>query len=187
MQLRNKRIATMCVLLVAARLGWAQSSDSSTSTDTVPHLVKFSGTVKDDAGHPRAGIAGITFALYKDQQGGAPLWMETQNVALDSAGRYTVQLGATEPDGLPIDVFASGDARWLGIAISGQTEGPRVLLMAVPYALKAADAATVGGLPPSAFVRANPQDDASNGNDSVDNTCRYRKSRLRADTLGWRN
>src|SRR5207245_7367940 len=36
-------------------------------------------------------------------------------------------------------------------------EQPRVLLLSVPYALKAADAETIGGLPPSAFVLAAPQ------------------------------
>jgi len=40
------------------------------------------------------------------------------------------------------------------VQVSGQEEQPRVLLLSVPYALKAADAETVGGLPPSAFVLA---------------------------------
>lgn len=45
--------------------------------------------------------------------------METQSVSLDSSGRYNVQLGATLPAGLPKDVFASGEARWLGDAYVG--------------------------------------------------------------------
>jgi hypothetical protein len=57
---------------------------------------------------------------------------------------------------LPQDLFASGDARWLGVQVQGQQEQPRVMLLAVPYALKAADAETIGGLPPSAFVLATP-------------------------------
>jgi hypothetical protein len=31
-------------------------------------------------GKPLAGVVGVTFYLYKDQEGGAPLWLETQNV-----------------------------------------------------------------------------------------------------------
>jgi hypothetical protein len=120
----------------------------------VPTMVRFSGNLKDANGKPLSGIAGLTFALYTDEQGGVPLWLETQNVQLDANGDYTVPLGATKPDGLPIDLFVSGDARWLGVQPQGQPEQPRVLLLAVPYALKAADAETVGGLPPSAFVRA---------------------------------
>ena len=37
------------------------------------------------------------------------------------------------------------------------------MLFSVPYALKAGDAATVGGLPPSAFVLAEPLSGSSTG------------------------
>ena len=40
--------------------------------------------------------------------------------------------------------------------MQGQVEQPRVLLVAVPYALKAADADTIEGKPASAFVLAAP-------------------------------
>ena len=56
------------------------------------------------------------------------------------------------PDGLPLQLFATGAARWLGVQAEGQAEGPRVLLASAPYALKAADAETLGGLPVSAFA-----------------------------------
>ena len=49
----------------------------------------------------------------------------------------------------------STSARWLGVSVNGAPEQPRVLLLSVPYALKAADAETIGGLPPSAFLRAD--------------------------------
>ena len=122
----------------------------------VPRLVNFSGKAVDAQGKTITGIAGATFAIYKDQSGGTPLWMETQNVQADAKGSYLVQLGATKPDGLPLDLFTSGQARWLGVTINGGEEQPRILLLSVPYALKAADAETVGGLPASAFVLAAP-------------------------------
>jgi hypothetical protein len=137
------------------------TSAASTSTPgAVLHLVQFSSIAKDIDGKPLAGTVGITF--YRDRQGGAPLWREVQNVQVDARGHYSVQLGANTQDGLPIDDFTSSEARWPGIQIAGQTE-PRVLLLAVPYALKAADASTIGGLPPSAFVRANPEIQAGTG------------------------
>ncbi len=37
-------------------------------------LVKYSGTVTGSTGKPLNGVAGVSFALYKDQQG-APLWV----------------------------------------------------------------------------------------------------------------
>src|SRR5258708_37647341 len=43
----------------------------------------------------------------------------------------------------------------MGVSVNGEQEQPRVLLLSVPYALKAADAETIGGLPPSAFVLAH--------------------------------
>ena len=49
----------------------------------VPRLIKFSGVAKDASGQRRSGVVGITFSIYAEQQGGAALWMETQNAALD--------------------------------------------------------------------------------------------------------
>jgi hypothetical protein len=90
---------------------------------------------------------GITFTLYKDQSLGAPLWLETQNVQADGSVRYTVLLGSSKPDGLPMDLFASGEARWLGVQVTGEAEQPRTLLVSTPYALKAADTGTLSRLP----------------------------------------
>jgi hypothetical protein len=152
----NKQILSWSFMLLL--FCWsmnAQQTSSLAGSATVPRLVNFSGRATDAQGKPISGIAGVTFAIYKDQYEGAPLWLETQNVQADAIGNYTVQLGATKPDGLPLDLFSSGDARWLGVTVNGGQEQPRVLLLSVPYALKAADAETIGGLPPSAFVLAN--------------------------------
>jgi hypothetical protein len=42
------------------------------------------------------------------------------------------------------------------VRVNGGEEQPCILLLSVPYALKAADAETIGGLPPSAFALAAP-------------------------------
>lgn len=123
----------------------------------VPTLVNFSGTLRDASGKPLSGVVGVTFTLYTNEQGGSPLWLETQNVQVDSNGHYVAVLGATKSAGLPTNLFVSGEARWLGVQAQGQEEQPRVLLLSVPYALKAGDAQTIGGLPPSAFVLSTPQ------------------------------
>jgi hypothetical protein len=78
-------------------------------------------------------------------------------VQADKNGHYSVMSGTASAHGLPADVFAGGEARWLGVQPSGEAEQPRIVLLSVPYALKAADSETLGGLPPSAFVRANPE------------------------------
>jgi len=142
------------ILVLCSLLGQAQQTGAASTNAVVPTLVSFSGVLTNSNARPLTSITGVTFSLYAEQEGGAALWLETQNVQADAKGNYTVELGAASADGLPIEVFASGQARWLGVEISGQAEQPRILLLAVPYALKAADAETIGGLPPSAFVRA---------------------------------
>jgi hypothetical protein len=146
-------ICLLSSVLIAQQL--VASPSSNPRAAVVPRLVNFSGKVTDEQGKPLPGFAGVTFAIYKDQNEGPPLWLETQNVTADARGNYTVQLGATKPAGLPLDLFSSGEAHWLGVQVSGQVEQARVLLLSVPYALKAADAETIGGLPPSAFMRAS--------------------------------
>src|SRR5713101_912066 len=144
-----------CAVPMAAQQP-AVASTSASSTAVVPPLVSFSGVLTDENGKPLTGVVGVTFALYKDPQGGAPLWLETQNVYPNKGGHFTVTLGSTSNTGVPADVFVAGEARWLGVQAQGQAERPRVSLLSVPYALKAADAQTVGGLPASAFVLAAP-------------------------------
>jgi endosialidase-like protein len=127
----------------------------SPSEAIVPRLMKFSGTLLDEQAQPMKSPVGVTFALYAQQSGSAALWMETQNVETDAKGNYTVLLGANSASGIPADLFNTGEARWLGVQAERQLEQPRILLVSVPYALKAGDAQTLGGLPPSAFAPAN--------------------------------
>jgi hypothetical protein len=139
-----------CLLVLGAAA--AQTPAGS----ALPRLVRFSGIAKDPGGNPVTGVAGITFALYAEQTGGAPLWSETQNVQAGRDGHYTVLLGAAKSEGLPADLFTAEQAHWVGVSVEGQAEQPRILLVSAPYALKAGDAETLGGLPPSAFLLAAP-------------------------------
>jgi hypothetical protein len=139
----------------------AQQSAAASASVPVPPIVNFTGVLADVNRKPLTGTVGVTFFLYQESQGGAPLWMETQNVQADKAGHYSVALGSTSSQGLPASVFASGEARWLGVQAQGQAEQPRVLLMSVPYALKALDAETIGGKPASAFMMAPTSDSKS--------------------------
>jgi hypothetical protein len=132
--------------LLVASLSFAQTAPVNVATG-VPPVIRFSGTLAVPAGR-----VPVTFGLYADQTGGEPLWLETLTVPVNEAGRYAVLLGTATA--LPTELFASGEAKWLGVRLEGQTEQPRVLLVSVPYALKASDAETIGGKPLSAFVLA---------------------------------
>ncbi len=134
------------------------TNGESVCHQAVPHLMKVNGVLKDSAGQPRTGMVGITFSIYRESNGGAPLWQEVQNVQLDQSGHYEVLLGVANSEGVPLELFTSKEPRWLGsqAQLPGEEEQPRVLLVSAPYALKAGDAETLGGLPPSAFVRVLP-------------------------------
>ena len=153
---RSKRSALASLTGMLLMLAGSSAGQTPSPNGVVPTLVNFAGALSDSNGKPLTGAQGVIFCLYHDQQGGSPLWMETQNVQADNRGRYSVVLGSATSRGLPAELFASGEARWLGVQAQGQAEQPRVMLLAVPYALKAGDAQTVGGLPPSAFVLATP-------------------------------
>ena len=156
--MKLRACSLLLALLLSPFTSFAQTSSSKTAAASaatdVPRLVKFSGTATDEAGKPITGVVGVTFALYQDQQGGAPLWVETQNVQADASGHYTAMLGASTSNGVPLEIFSSAEAHWVGTQTSGQQEQARVLLLSVPYALKAVDAETLGGLPASAFIHA---------------------------------
>jgi len=146
----------LCLVLGGTNFAWAQSAPLAPETETataVPRLIRFSGTVKDGDGNPRTEVTAITFALYKEQEGGAALWLETQNVSPNAQGHYEILLGSTTAAGIPTEAFSANEARYLGVQPEGQPE-QRILLVSVPYALKAADAETLGGMPASSFVLA---------------------------------
>jgi hypothetical protein len=139
---------------VCTTLAQTAVPNSSLAATQVPRLIKFSGVAQDQAHKPVSGVVGVTFSLYKDQQGGSPLWVETQNVQADATGHYTAMLGSASADGVPLSLFSSAEAHWISTQIAGQRESARVLLLSVPYALKAVDAETLGGLPASAFMHS---------------------------------
>ncbi|MGB8097620.1 MAG: hypothetical protein WCF17_10725, partial [Terracidiphilus sp.] len=149
MPIRNLILVPVLAALVAPAICQTMSSDPAIPTlqpvvapaapqAVVPALIPFSGVALAADGKPLAGETEIMFLIYKEQQGGEPLWDETQTVLLDTAGHYKVQLGAATDAGLPMELFAAGDARWLEVQVAGQWPEPRIMLISVPYALKAA-------------------------------------------------
>ena len=165
MTIRTRLIVGLFVVLVpvASRISFAQTQASSailtaplaaSASTAVPALIPYSGVALDRDGRALSGETGITFLFYKDQTGGEPLFTETQSVVPDATGHYAVRIGASVSNGIPLSLFGTGETRWLEVQIAGEAIQPRTLLTSVPYALKSADAATLGGLPASAFVLA---------------------------------
>jgi trimeric autotransporter adhesin len=143
------------VILIAGQTTLAQNAQS-TSTDqqaaSIPFLLRHSGVARDITGAPMAGVVTLTFSVYRDEADQAPLWQETQAMTLSDGGRYSAIIGSETRDGVPLELFVSGQSRWIGIRIQGQPESVRTMLISVPYALKAEDANTLGGRRISDFV-----------------------------------
>jgi hypothetical protein len=137
--MKKVQLAVFSTMLLMASFAVAQQKrDAGSGLPAVMSKpgVPFSSIAADEAGNPLSGAVSITFSLYSSQRGGEPLWREKQNdVQLDAGGHYSAQLGETTSPGMPARLFTGGEARWLGVEISGQAEQPRVLLVSVPYAV----------------------------------------------------
>jgi len=148
---------TLCTLvagtmLLAAAASPAQEAVTTTApVSVVPHLIKFSGALPNAPA--KAEMVDVKFSLYAAQTGGEALWTETQQVSLDPSGKYSVLLGSVSA--LPSSAFANGQARWIGVTLSGEQESARTILVATPYSLKASDSETLGGHPASDFTLKN--------------------------------
>ena len=103
----------VCLLMMCCVLPVSAQQPAAAANGVVPPVVKFSGVLTDVNSKALTGMVGVTFSLYKDSQGGAPLWVETQNVQADKNGHYSVMLGSSSSQGLPGNLFVSGEARWL--------------------------------------------------------------------------
>src|ERR1017187_1485817 len=166
-----RRFSTTLAIAISTLLFVSICPAQQTAPTSVPNLIRYSGTLKDTQGAALSSstAVGVTFSIYKQQDGGAAVWMETQNVTPDGNGQYNVILGSTTATGLPDDLFSQQEQRWLGVQVQGEAEQARVLLVSVPYAFKAHEAETLGGLPASAFVKAPPSDTSGSGSTGADN------------------
>jgi hypothetical protein len=73
----------------------------------VPRLIRFNGSHHGQ--RVQAGVVGATFSVYREQYDGTPLWSEIQNVQPDKDGNYSILLGSTRTDGMPLDLFATAE------------------------------------------------------------------------------
>ncbi len=151
-------LSSLLITLLLPVAGFGQSAQEQ----SVPRLVNITGVFRPADGQPAGAVATVTLSIYADPQGGAALWQETQTVAVDAQGRYSLLLGATRPEGIPAEVFGGEGAHWLGTVFErpGEVEGPRTRLTSVPYALRAAAADTLGGRPASDYQLAPRADGA---------------------------
>lgn len=140
-------LALVCAMPAQEPAG-ATSGATAVTRTVVPPLVRYSGTAANRTGDTVEAV----FRIYAAPEGGEPLWSETQRVSVGPDGKYSILLGAASQNGLPAQVFAAGEGRWLGVSFERAPEAGRTPLVSVAYAMKAGDADTLGGLAPGQFV-----------------------------------
>ncbi len=156
--------ARLVTMVFAHAAGSAAAQNPAAGQAPATRLLPVSGVLTDADGNPRSGAAIVTFGLYDAQENGTLLWTEVQEVQADERGRYSALIGAMSP--LPQEIFSNEQAQWLGIEFEGRPM-PRTMLVAVPYALRAADAETLGGRPLSSFVLTGPDGKLQTGASAV--------------------
>ncbi len=122
------------------------------AAQALPQQFDYQGRLTDVDGAPVDGPLSMTFRLFAGEEGGDPLWEETQEVGVDS-GLFHVILGSDQP--LDLDFTSQ---YWLELEVDGDPMEGRMPLVPVPYAHRATsaevadsaafatDADTVGGM-----------------------------------------
>src|SRR5438270_7324371 len=83
---------------------------------SVPRLLRFSGQLQRPAvASPVPAQRLATFTLYSQEEGGSPIWSESQVITIDPSSHYTVIVGSMVLGGIPSEAFTSGQPRWLEV------------------------------------------------------------------------
>lgn len=116
----------LALLLAADHVGAAPWRTETATTPQSPagdgvFTMPYQGRLTDAAGTPVdnmvPGLA-MTFALYTQETGGAPVWSEHHSGVPVSDGLFNVYLGSITP----LESALFGDDLWLGVTIGGDAE-----------------------------------------------------------------
>ncbi len=109
----------------------------------VPLQFSHQGRLMGATGAPLDGQHQLSVALYDDPSGTTSLWGESHPSVDFTDGYFHIEVGSnTTMDSAMFD----GDVLYLGLSVDGGPELPsRLLLLSVPYAVRAQDATNVSG------------------------------------------
>ena len=111
----------------------------------VPPLLNYQGYLSDGSGPVTAALP-MTFELYADSTGGAPLWSESYESVNVAGGVFHVLLGGATP--LPLGSLFTGQTLWISTNVDGKLLQPRRPIVSVAYAARAAIADSAIVVPP---------------------------------------
>jgi hypothetical protein len=83
--------------LLAQVLTETTAGTAAVRIGVVPPVVRYAGTASNRAGDAVEAV----FSIYAAQEGGDPLWSETQHVFVGLNGKYSILLGSASLGGIP--------------------------------------------------------------------------------------
>jgi hypothetical protein len=161
MQLREIGLLALALcLLFSYCVGFTQQGSGTTTESGVTQVdtafdhsrvLVVRGVLKGRKTNNVPGVVGVFFAIYEQQQGGAPLWQEVQNVEVDARLHFTALVGSNTVGGIPPELFTTEKTLWVGeqVLLLGEVERQRFQLVSTPQGLVAGS----GGM-----TRANSSD-----------------------------
>ena len=100
----------------------------------VPSALTADGVLTSQGGGPVAdGNYAVTFVIYKDAAGGAPVWSEGPLQVAVKNGAFSQVLGAVKP----VDALVAAAGGWITLAVGNDPELARKPWRSVPFALRA--------------------------------------------------
>ncbi len=125
---------------------------------TTAAVVAYQGFLTDNNGNPVTGTLPAQISIWSEALLGTKLWQEDLNLDVYQ-GYFTAELGRTIE--LPRTVF-EGAARWIQLALNGETLTPRKELLNVPFSLYAANAGALGQVAADQFYTRGQANEAAN-------------------------
>ena len=115
----------------------------------------YQGVIKNVGGTPLTGNQTVEFRLYTQASGGSPVWARKRNVLLNANGLFNTSISddgdpITGTPETPLAAVLANNANttlYIGLTVD-ETSGeisPRQALLAVPYAIHAADVTAASG------------------------------------------
>ena len=130
------RIRATNSLLAAVGLVAAVTATPGTAHAAVPSTTLVEGLLQSSGGAAAAdGVYTVTFAIYKDEVGGNPVFAESGVSVGVKGGQFSYALGTKTP--LTATVLGSMPSAWLGMKIESDPELPRKPMASVAFALRA--------------------------------------------------
>jgi hypothetical protein len=135
-----KQLIVLALLVLGAATAHAQS----------PPTIAFTARLTT-AGAPLTGSHQLRFRLFTQVSGGTQRWEENHGSMAVDDGMVHVGLGAITP---LTTAILDGTPLFVEVELDGTIMSPRLQLRSVPYAVRATDAAQLGGVASTDYARA---------------------------------